>query len=402
MFSLRRILATSLVLLATIPAVLVAWMMTRASNVAVEDLAGKILTQVAALVQTGTEAHLRQAHDVLNGLVSERLGQADLERAREGLRNPGRYEAMALALSRQLPEIPSLHFGNLRGEYLGVTSGPGGARVGVRPLGGNGRSFYTVNLPGERHQLQAVESTNFEPRSTPWYAGAVTAKGRVFSPVQVSTEQRQLMVSLSQPVYDADGGVAGVFGVDLYLQQLADMLRTQRISARGAAFVVDEKGLLVASSAGDALFGDNGSSFLRRTPADSANPVIRAGFSELRRIWAERQADSVAVDTALRRLPMGNDALLMVQRPFGEALGLRWTLVVAAPESDFTADVNRAGRISLAAMALLILLGTVLAFLIAQRLGQRLRALNLAAGRLGQGEIPAIEQDTRIREVPHQ
>jgi hypothetical protein len=46
-------------------------------------------------------------------------------------------------------------------------------------------------------------------------------------------ESRQLFVSLSQPVYDIDGGVAGVFGVDLHLKQLADRLRTQRISAHG-------------------------------------------------------------------------------------------------------------------------------------------------------------------------
>jgi signal transduction histidine kinase/CheY-like chemotaxis protein/HPt (histidine-containing phosphotransfer) domain-containing protein len=399
MFSLRRILATSLVLLAALPALLVAWMLTRASTAAVEDLAGKILTQVAALVQTGTEAHLRQAHDVLNGLVVERPDPADLQRARDGLRNPAQYEAMALALSRQMPEIPTLHVGNLRGEYLGVTAGREGARVGVRPPGGQGRTFYTVNLPGERHQVQDAERVNFEPRSTPWYAGAVTAKGRVFSPVQVSAAQRQLMVSLSQPVYDVDGGVAGVFGVDLYLQQLADVLRTQRMSAHGAAFVVDETGMLVASSAGDPLFADTNGGIERRTPATSSNPVVRAGFAELQRIWARRSKDSVAVDTALRRLPTDNDALLMVQRPFGEALGLRWTLVVAAPESDFTAEVTRAGRLSLAAMALLILLGTVIAFLVAQRLGQRLRRLSLAAGQLGQGQVPAIEQDTRIREV---
>ena len=399
MFSLRRILAASLVLLATLPAVLVAWMMARASTLAVEDLAGKILTQVAALVQTGTEAHLRQAHDVLNGLVRERSDQPELQRAREGLRNPAQYEAMALALSRQTPEVPTLHFGNLRGEYLGVTASTGGARVGIRQSGGKGRIVYAVNLPGERHMVQTVESANFEPRSTPWYAGAVTAKGRVFSPVQVSAEHRQLMVNLSQPVYDTDGGVAGVFGADLYLQQLADVLRTQRISSRGAAFVVDERGLLVASSAGDALFSEDGGRFQRRTPADSTNPVIRAGFSELQTLWAARRGDSVAVDTALRRLPIDKDALLMVQRPFGEALGLRWTLVVAAPESDFTADVSRAGRNSLAAMALLILLGTILAFLVAQRLGQRLRALSLAAARLGRGEVPAIERRTRIREV---
>ncbi|MFC5500236.1 response regulator [Caenimonas terrae] len=399
MFSLRRILAASLVLLAALPALLVAWMLTRASTSAVEDLAAKILTQVAALVQTGTEAHLRQAHDVLNGLVSERPNQAELQRAREGLRSLGQYEAMAMALSRQLPEIPSIHFGNLRGEYLGVTAGADGARVGVRRAGGQGRSFYLVNLPGERQRVQSVDSRNFEPRTTPWYAGAVMAKGRVFSPVQLSSGRRQLVVSLSQPVYDVDGGVAGVFGLDLSLQQLADVLRTQRISARGAAFVVDEKGLLVASSAGDPLFGDDAAGSHRRTPADSTNPIVRAGFAELQKIWAERSADSVAVDTALRRLPAGNDTLLMVQRPFGEALGLRWTLVVAAPETDFTAEVTRAGRVSLAAMALLILLGTLLAFLIAQRLGQRLRALSVAAARLGQGEIPPVQEATRIREV---
>ncbi|MDB5941934.1 MAG: response regulator [Ramlibacter sp.] len=399
MFSLRRILAASLVLLATVPAVLGAWMMTQASTRAVEDLAGNILTQVAALVRTGTEAQLRQAHDVLNGLVAERLEQHDLERARNGLRNPAQYEAMALALTRQAPEVPALHFANLRGEYLGVTAANGGAHVGIRPAGGQGRTFYSVNLAGERHQVLAVEAANFEPRTTPWYAGAVSAKGRVFSPVQVSTERRQLTVSLSQPVYDADGGVAGVIGVDLYLQRLADVLRTRSISAHGAAFVVDEKGLLVASSAGDALFSQAGAGFRRRSPAQSANPVIRAGFAELEKLWASRRDDSVAMDTALRRLPIAGDSLLMVQRPFGEALGLRWTLVVAAPQSDFTADVNRAGRMSLSAMVLLILLGTVVAFFIAQGLGRRLRALSLAAGRLGSGEIPAIEQETRIREV---
>jgi hypothetical protein len=75
MFPLGRILAASLVLLATVPALLAAWLLARASNEAVEALAGRLLSQVALVVQTGTEAHLRQAHDVLNGLVAERPGR---------------------------------------------------------------------------------------------------------------------------------------------------------------------------------------------------------------------------------------------------------------------------------------------------------------------------------------
>jgi signal transduction histidine kinase/DNA-binding response OmpR family regulator/HPt (histidine-containing phosphotransfer) domain-containing protein len=399
LFSLRRILATSLVLLATVPALLVVWTMTRASNQAVNGLSDKILTEVAALVQAETESLLAHAHTVLNGIVLEHPGPVALDTARRGMRDLAQYQPMAIALSHQLPEIPSLHFGNLRGEYLGVTAVADGTRIAVRLPDGKGRTFYQAELPGSNRVPESVEAGNFEPRSKPWYARAVSARGRVFSPVQVSPQRRELMVSLSQPIFDADGGAAGVIGVDLYLQRLAGMLRTQRISSHGAAFVVDENGLLVAGSAGDDLFSSSGDGFVRRKPADSANPVIRAAYTQLETLWAQRRSDSVAVDTSLQHVPLPQDVLLMVQRPFGQALGLRWTLVVAAPESDFTGEIRRASRNALLGIIFLILLGTVIAAAVAHRLGQRLRRLSLAAGQLGRGEVPAIDQETRIREV---
>ncbi len=399
LFPLRRLLAASLVLLATVPAVLVLWLMARASSQAVDDLAGTILTQVAGSVRIGTEAHVQRAHYVLDGLFAERLAGAELERARQWLRQPQLFEPLAFALTRQAPEVPIVHIGNLHGAYFGLETGAKGARVGIRQPQGMGRVFYEVAAPGDRSKLVDTETANFEPRSTPWYAGAVVAKGRVFTPVLVSPQRKQLMVSLSQPVYDADGGVAGVFGADLYLQQLADVLRTQRISSRGAAFVVDEKGLLVASSAGDTLFTLNGDKPQRTTPAESFNPVVRASFAALQAIWASRSADTVATDTKLQRLPAADGALLMVQRPFGEQLGLRWTLVVAAPESDFTGEIGKAQRESLLAMALLIALGTAIAFGVAHAIGRRLKGLSIAAEQLGRGEVPVIDQRTRIREV---
>jgi signal transduction histidine kinase/DNA-binding response OmpR family regulator len=398
-FSLRHILTISLVLLATVPAALVLWMMARASSQAVEDLAGKILTQVAALVQTGTEAHVQQVHDVLDGVFPERLAGAELERARSALRAPAQFEAMAFALTRQSGDVPIMHFANLNGEYFGLETVAGGAKIGIRRPDGVGRQFFDARFPGDRSHPGPSEIRNFEPRSTLWYAGALRAKDRVFTPVQVSTERKELMVSLSQPVYDADGGAAGVFGADLYLRHLADVLRTQRISSHGAAFVVDEKGLLVASSAGDALFTGNAGKFERTSPAASYNPVVRASFTQLQALWASRSEDTVATNTSLQRLPMAGDALLMVQRPFGEALGLRWTLVVAAPASDFTSDIGRALKASLVAMALLIFASTLIAFFIARGIGLRLRGLSRAAEDLGRGEVPVIEHGTRIKEV---
>lgn len=399
MMSLRRLLAVSLVLLATVPAVLVAWLLARAGNDSVEALAGRLLTQVAAVVQADTEHQLAQAHGVLNGVFPERLTPADQEKARRWLREPARFEPTAFVLTRHAPELPALHFANLKGEYFGVEATPEGTRVGVRAVGGAGRSFWLASEPGDRSRQLAYESASFEPRTTIWYRAAMEAKGRVFSPVRVSPEKRQLVVSLSQPVYDADGGAAGVVATDLYLQRLADVLRTQRISARGGAFVVDEKGTLVASSAGDTLFTTVAGRLELRSPRDSANPIIRAGFAALENLRAHRSSDTVRADTSLQRLPLAGDSLLMVQRPFGQALGLQWTLVVAAPESDFTADISRAFKQAAIAGAALILLGTLVAFLLARGFGKRLGRLSDAAEQLGRGEVPVIEHGTRIREL---
>ncbi|MDI1338905.1 response regulator [Polaromonas sp.] len=398
-FSLSRVLVASLLVFALVPAGLVAWLMARSSDQAVQELAGGILFNVAARVQSGTEAHLGQAHTILNGLVPERLSPSQTEQARDWLRQSSAFEPMAFALGRQSPDVPHLYYGNNRGEYFSVESTSSGTTVQLRGAADTGLQAFAVRRPGDRSRPLALAQAPFEPRTRGWYQGALVAKGRVFSPIQEVPGKPQLFVTLSQPVYDADGGAAGVFGVDLYLQRLADLLQTQRISAHGAAFVVDEQGWLVAGSAGDPLFGDAPGQSARRSPQDSANPVIRESFAALQREQARKREDSVAVNTALQRLPLQDGTLLMVQRPFGESAGLRWTLVVAAPESDFTAEITRAWKVSLALVGVLVLFGAAVAFYVANRIGRRLKRLSVAAQKLGRGEVPRIDSGTHLREV---
>lgn len=398
-FSLRRILVASLLVFALVPAGLVAWLMARSSAEAVENLAGSILLNVATRIEAGTQAHLGQAHNVLNGLFPERLTATQTEQARDWLRHGSAFEPMAFALSMQSPDVPSLYFGNSRGEYFSVNHTENGTQVLLRGKSDSGLQAFMARRPGDRSQPLATAQANFEPRTRGWYQGAMVAKDRTFSPIQTVPGKSQLFVTLSQPVYDGDGGAAGVFGVDLYLQRLADLLQTQRISARGAAYIVDESGLLVAGSAGDGLFQKAQGKPVRRSPQQSANPVIRESFAALQREQSQKREDSVASNTALQRLPMHSDTLLMVQRPFGEALGLHWTLVVAAPESDFTADITRAWKLSLIAIAGLVLLGALAALYVATRIGHRLQRLSVAAQQLGRGEVPRIERNTHLREV---
>ncbi|RZJ19847.1 MAG: histidine kinase, partial [Haliea sp.] len=162
-----------MLLLALAPALLVAWLMARGSLHAAQELAGNILFNVAGRVQLGTEAHLGQAHNALNGLLPEQMNPEQKQRARRWLDNPARFEAMAFALTRQSPDVPHLYLGNKRGEYLGVQSISQGAQVSIRGQDGVGRNVFVAGEPGDRSLVLPAETVNFEPRTRAWYQARV-------------------------------------------------------------------------------------------------------------------------------------------------------------------------------------------------------------------------------------
>ncbi|MES1977700.1 MAG: response regulator [Pseudomonadota bacterium] len=408
-FSLRSILVVSLLLFALLPAAVVTWLLARGSTQAVGELANQVMGSVALRVQTETENHLQQAHVIMNGLFPPVLNAQQIRQARTWLERPALFEPMAFALTRQAPAVPFLYLATVKGNFFGVEQTARGAEVSVREVGGsavNPRKFFLASQPGDRSVPLPDEPGSYEPRTRAWYQEALRAGGRVFSPAYISATQKQLVITLSQPIYDDFSGAAGVFATDLHLQRLADFLRTQRISSHGAAYLVDERGLLVATSAGDALYREQAGNPERVRPDDSRNAVIRTSYLALREGLRKKSPDAVMAEgfvdrsVSLDRLPMdGGDALIAVRRPFGDELGLRWTLVVAAPESDFTAATHRALLFSMGVIAAVLLLGGLLALFVAQRLGRRLALLGEAAQRIGAGEVPDIDKTTWIAEV---
>ena len=407
-FSLRHMLVISLLLFALLPALGVTWLLARGSTQAVGELANQVVSNVALRVQTETENHLQQAHTLMNGLFPVALDAQRTRQARKWLEQPASFEALAFALTSQSVGTPALYMGTVKGNFFGVEQTARGVEVSLRELrdgAGTPRHFFLASQPGDRSVRLPDEAGSYEPRTRAWYESALRAGGRVFSPISISAERKQLVITLAQPVYDDFSGAAGVFATDLRLQRLADFLRTQVISSHGAAYLVDEKGLLVATSAGDALYRDNAGSLERVKPDDSRNPVIRVSYAALEEGLRKKSSDAVMAEglvdraVSLNRLPMEGDALIAVRRPFGDELGLRWTLVVAAPESDFTVATRRALMVSLGVIAAVLLLGMLVALYVAQRLSQRLELLGQAAQELSRGEVPNIDQTTYIREV---
>jgi signal transduction histidine kinase/DNA-binding response OmpR family regulator len=402
-WSLRTIFLSSLLFFCVVPAALVGWVLYHSNLDAVDALSEKIVSDVARQIQVDTEEHMGQAHIVFNGLVQQQPSDADVVHARQMLQKPELFEQRAFAMTRMTPNVPYMYLGTAKGEFLGVEAVPQGAssfiRVGVRTQGDEGRRYFTAQAPGDRSQALSTESKNYEPRGRPWYQAAMENKGRVFTAIYPSASKKQLLITLSQPVYGADGGVLGVFAIDLFLKRLSESLQAMVISPRGSAFLVDEQGLLVASSAGDPLFNEVQDKLNRVKPDQSSNPTIRAAYALTAPSLGKTLDGSVQRLKFSRRIGQGDDALIVMLQPFGDSLGLRWSLVVAAPESDFAAQPQAALQKTMLVMALALAAGAALATWLAYRLTRRFSSLAHAAEQLGRGEVPEPQRNARIREV---
>ncbi|WP_291010247.1 hybrid sensor histidine kinase/response regulator [Hydrogenophaga sp.] len=402
----------ALVFSALTPALLVAWVLSSNSAEAIDTLAASAMAQAAQRVDVGALAHLGEAHTVVNALLPPfKPTGTEGDRARGWLHDTDAFERMAFALTQQSPNVPYLYIGAADGSFFGLEREDRGFVVRqIRP-GEPGRTHHLLQQPGDRTQLLKTEATVYDPRVRPWYQLAILRGERTFTEVYRSAVKPQFDLTLAQPIFATDNStVMGVLAVDMSLARLTELIRSTRISEGAVTYLVDRAGLLVASSVDEPLSQMIDGKSQRITPAQSRDALVRMSHERLGQRTTPSAAAAAAQTGVVRldgssswweRLGLSSNRLIALQRPFGERYGLAWQLVVVAPEQDFTRRVLEARQWALAAMAVLIALGTLLALMLARSLSGQFSRLNASATALGQGQVPEVQHRAQLREVHH-
>ncbi|MEZ5644197.1 MAG: ATP-binding protein [Burkholderiaceae bacterium] len=410
--SIRRLpigptLVLAMVLAALAPAMLVAWLLSHNSSVSINRLAVDAMSQAAHRIDVGALAHLGESHTVVNALVPPVVTTgAEAARTRNWLHDTASFETMAYALTQQSPNVPYLYLGAEDGSFFGLERESYGFVVRTIQPGESGRRHYQIDSPGDRHRLVRVEDSVYDPRKRPWYQLAVSTGRRTFTDVYRSAVKDQFDLTLAHPIMAEDGkSVLGVLAVDMSLARLGELIRSTRISANAVTYLVDSRGMLVASSVDEPLsrLVDNRHQLL--SPLESRDTLVRESFTQLRAqygqqvdtglVWLDRPANW------LQRLGLQSSRLIALQRPFGRKYDLNWQLIVVAPESDFTGSVMLARQGALAAMAVLIALCGWAAYVAARRLSRQFQQLNASATAVGDGIVPPVQHESRFVEVHH-
>ena len=395
---LRTILICSLLIFALLPAGLVGGLMYTSTLQNVDKLSNKIISDVAYRVQLDTENHLLQAHSLLNGLLRPLPTPEQTQQVQALMAAPQIFETLAFSLTRMLPDVSFLYFGSAQGDFYGVQQIAGTAtgnaadtvKVHVKPFDVMSRRYFTALQALDRSAELPPETQTYDPRQRPWYLAAVNQKNRTFTTVYPSASTGQLLITLAQPVYGPDGTVTGVVGADLYLRALTQRLQAQKISANGVAMLIDEQGYLVATSTAEDLFKSIDNKLVRLKPNESANATMRQAYAAFATLQPQKNAGPAGANLEMpSNLNTAQDNnLIAAVRPFGASQGLRWTMIVAAPDEDFAGETRKSIQQSVYVTLAVLVLGALAATLFAYSLSHRFARLTQAAAELGQGQVP--------------
>lgn len=306
-------------------------------------------------VQTGDEAR----EHVMGAVPVAELASGSMD---EG---GGAREAMArrfVTFLRAHPELSWVSYSDEAGSFTGAFhSAGGGYRTNLSTIvdGKTVMDEYDVGDDGAWTRRRHEDDTGYDPRTRPFYRQAKAAGRRVFTAPYIFFEQGVPGITCALPRYRG-GTLDGVVTVDFDLNRLSAFVAALSPSPRGRVFVF---------TAG-------------ATPAEQivvAHPTVRlvetAGHGAEGKLVSVADVDDAAVQALAAQAAAGRRGFLGFDaggaRWFGQVTaieidpGTTWIVGAAAPESDFTAGLDRDLRtmllVNLAVLALAVLAGIALA-----------------------------------------
>ena len=349
----------------------------RAGQGSVSDLAQELMKEISARINTHLNQYLTTPHVIT---------RSNAHLFRHGKLVTTDLDDIERHFLNQLKQfnVQGVFFGDQQGKGVAVfRDGPAffQSRIIATPPH---RTYYRIDRQGRRAKL--LEKA-WDPRTRPWYTGAIASDRSIWSPVYTFTDG-VLGITASRSYQNATGEIHGVIGVDLDLSFIGSFLSQLEIGHNGKAFIVDREGFLLASSFSTPLFAENSPlNTLQRVPASSSDHALIRGVMQTLK---KPSAHLLSADRKGRYqflLTSTDQPHFVLTSPFDTGDNLDFTVVITIPEPDLMEKINKNRMetmlLTLALLAVCITLG----YLISRVILHPIKALRAASERVSQRDF---------------
>lgn len=382
-FSLSLVFSLPFTLQFIAAACLISLLLFRGGQVAVDSVLQDMRQEVMARVQEQLSRHIREP------LRLNRLNVDAFKGELLNLSSPFSRERYFVNHIRAFPDVAMSFVGLADGTFYGARRKASGEIQVVRNNRDTGGDswYYTISEQGDALERQEVFK-RFDARTRPWYQVAQQLGKPVFTGVYRHFVFLEPTITAAHPIFDNEGRIIGVFGVDYLLPWLGNMLRGLTVGPSGQVFITDADGLLVASSKVVDVFEQKNGQMERLRALDCADRVVQLAVSSL----------PDAGYTNSYEFKLDNRSYFVDVQSFQES-GIDWRIYVVLAGDDFLGGIKDAVRRTAFLMITIIILVFLLAIWTSRWVTRPILQMNAAARELAEGRLQQVPETKRRDEL---
>ncbi|MBD2662977.1 sensor protein [Richelia sinica FACHB-800] len=335
--SLRLLLIVPFIVQIALTVSLVGYLSFKNGQKTVNDLANQIMDKTGRLVSQ----HLNNYLD-----VPKRLNQMNADAVETGILNLQNLEQSGKYFWKQMYLHENLGY---NGYILPTGKGAGSGNYSQKklktleifPIVNKGVSkIYSYATDAQGNKTKLLNVYDYPGLAQPWYTQTAKAGKPIWSgvhPWSGAFGSESIAASANYPIYNKNGQLMAIFGVDLLLTNISNFLEQIHISKNGTIFIIERNGLLVANSGLEKPYLLVNKQVERLSAINSPNPLIGATAKYLQQQIPDLQ--TIQQTQQLEFDFQGHQQFVKIM-PWKDSLGLDWLVVLAVPESDFITQIQ--------------------------------------------------------------
>ena len=223
----------------------------------------------------------------------------------------------------------------------------------------------TLDAEGNVLTTETSGFTEVDPRSRPWYQQAELNKHLtwvVYRFIKFGNQESQLGVTSAFPVYDSQGNLKGVLGIDMLLGAIANYVKDIKLTENSFIFVADATGSLIA-----ARVENKNLLQLDKAPgiADINNRWVQESFA----IFQQKRQSSFAYSSG------GKEYISAYEKISDVESKNPWFVGVVTPMSDIVAPLRKNVLLGSVFTGFVLLIGVFLASIFSSSLSRPIKKL---------------------------
>ncbi|MEA5476407.1 cache domain-containing protein [Pseudanabaena galeata UHCC 0370] len=370
MSSIRQIFPIVLSIQITVAVGITGWISFNSSERAVQKLTRELCSNLNYRVELKINTYLKESVQINQALTTALLN---------GSVNPnniGEVQREIFNKSRELNSQNILFYGNESGTMVGIErQNDSNFLLRIREDNVNpNRPTFELSNNGIRGKV--IMNEVYDHRTRPWYIDAKRSGKAIWSSIFVSTTDGELTTTKATPIYNANGGLQGVAGINISLKQIKQFMLQTRPSDKWNVFLIEGNGNLVATTSDVPVFERNGNAIKRFELAQSKDPRLQdAGLALREQLGTPQSVENLQV---VEFNSNGEKYILSMQN-LDEDLELDWSVGIIVPKSIFMQEIDTNNRVTLVIIMIMLGVNILIGLAIASWLLRPIKNLMTAA-----------------------